>query len=94
MRKLIMQKRFEQASSNYNYHNNQITKKMKINPDDPEIVVHMIKAEYWSNITGKNSTNEFLPEKDMTDKELWENAVNDYKDIYIKKKFFTDKRRK
>lgn len=85
------EKRFEQAKRNFNYHNNEMVRKMELSKKNPkyesESIEHMIKAKYWSDITGKNNPDNYFPERDQTDKEIWANAVNSFKEIYIKTKF-------
>jgi len=92
------EKRFEQACRNFNYHNESIKRKMELSKKNPkyesEVVEHLIKTKYWSDVTGKNNPDRYFPEREKSDKELWEDAVDTYKDIYIKTKFFPARRKK
>jgi hypothetical protein len=88
-------KRFNQAVRNFDKQTELATKKLnsKDSTLNSDVVEHLIKQDYWSNITAKNNPDRYYEQREKTDQELWKESVNKYKDIYVQTKFFPSKRK-
>ena len=82
--------RFNKAIKMFDYHIDKAEKSFKEN-NNLKAHEHLIYADYWGSITAKNNPDRYFKEKEYSDKELYDQAVNKNKELYIVTKFYSKK---